>query len=567
MDERTWWKESVVYQIYPQSFCDGNGDGVGDLPGIISKLDYLAELGVDVLWLSPIYPSPGYDNGYDISDYEAIDPRYGDMEDFERLLAETHARGLRLIIDLVVNHTSNEHPWFTAACSDKIAPKRDYYIWKDPAPDGGPPNNWGALFGGPAWTLDGESGQYYLHLFSSRQPELNWENPLLRRDIYAMMRRWLERGVDGFRMDVISLIAKPDDFSDGPVGLSGYFDPRERVAANPRVHEYVREMRREALSGRDVMTVGEASATTLENARLLTNPGGDELDMVFQFEHMDLDGGETFKWSDRTIPLLRLKSVMTKWQRGLAHRGWNALFWNNHDQPRMLSRLGDEGEWREASAKMLAACLHMMQGSPFIYQGEELGMTNMRFTSPEQLRDGESKDAYCRYVQSGDIREEDMLRYISLKSRDNARTPMQWDASPGAGFSQSTPWMDVNPNYVRINAAEQMGRNDSVLNFYKELIRLRHTYPIVVYGDFIPYEPDAPDAPGDPNVFAYMRILGGESLLVCCNFTARPLRFAPPEGFMSGRTRLLLTNHETGSYMTDFRLAPYEAVVILKEES
>ncbi|MDR1028235.1 MAG: alpha-glucosidase [Clostridiales Family XIII bacterium] len=560
MDERKWWKESVVYQIYPQSFCDGNGDGVGDIPGIIGKLDYLAALGVDVLWLSPIYPSPGYDNGYDIIDYEAIDPRYGDMEDFERLLAEVHARGLRLIIDLVVNHTSSEHPWFKAARSDKADPKRDYYIWREPATDGGPPNNWGALFGGPAWTLDEKSDRYYLHLFSPRQPELNWKNPLLRRDIYAMMRRWLSKGVDGFRMDVISLIAKPDDFSDGPVGRSGYFDPRERIAANPEVHEYLREMRREALSGRDLMTVGEASASTLEDARRLTDPSGDELNMVFWFEHMDLDGGETFKWNDRTIPLLPLKSVMAKWQQGLAHSGWNALFWNNHDQPRMLSRLGDEGAEREASAKMLATCLHMMQGSPFIYQGEELGMTNMRFTSPDQLRDNESRGAYRRYVKSGEISKEDMLRYISLKSRDNARTPMQWNAAPGAGFTRSTPWMDINPNHTEINAEEQPAREDSVLNFYKALIRLRRAYPIVVYGDFVPY------AQEDPNVFAYTRVLDGETLLVCCNFTARSLDFAPPAGFLNENAKLLLTNRETSVYMTESRLAPYEAAVILRKE-
>ncbi|MDR1293073.1 MAG: alpha-glucosidase [Clostridiales Family XIII bacterium] len=573
MDERRWWKESVVYQIYPQSFCDGNGDGVGDIPGIISKLDYLAGLGVDVLWLSPIYPSPGYDSGYDISDYEAIDPRYGGMEDFERLVAQAHARGLRLIIDLVVNHTSNEHPWFKAACSGKNDPKRDYYIWNNPAPGGGPPNNWGALFGGPAWTLDEKSGQYYLHLFSPKQPELNWENPQLRREIYAMMRRWLSRGVDGFRMDVISLIAKPDDFSDGPAGPGGYFDPRARAAANPKVHEYLREMRREALAGRDVMTVGEASAATLEDARRLTNPRGDELDMVFQFEHMDLDGGETFKWNDRGIPLPRLKSVMAKWQEGLAHRGWNALFWNNHDQPRMISRLGDEGEWREASAKMLAVCLHMMQGTPYVYQGEELGMTNMRFTSPEQLRDSESLSAYRRYVRDGDIPEGDMLRYISMKSRDNARTPMQWSAAPGAGFTRAAPWMGINPNYREINAEEQLGRRGSVLNFYKELIRLRRAYPIVVYGDFVPYAPD------DPRVFAYLRVLDGETLFVCCNFSAERLGFAPPDGFRdairdAGALRntdasaeLLLTNHEASAYMTEFRLAPYEAVVIRKSQN
>lgn len=560
MDDRKWWKESVVYQIYPQSFCDGNGDGIGDIPGIIGKLDYLAGLGVDVLWLSPIYPSPGYDNGYDVSDYEAIDPRYGTMADFEHLLAEAHARGLRVIIDLVVNHTSSAHPWFTAAIEGPQNPKRDYYIWRDPAPGGGPPNNWGALFGGPAWTLDKNSGQYYLHLFSPQQPDLNWENPRLRQEVYAMMRRWLAKGVDGFRMDVISLIAKPGDLSSGEPGPSGYFDPRARIAANPQVHQYLREMRREALSGHDVMTVGEAAATTLLEARRFSNPDGSELDMVFQFEHMDLDGGETFKWTDRTIPLAGLKRVMAKWQQGLSHTGWNALFWNNHDQPRMLSRLGDEGEWREASAKMLACCLHMLQGTPFIYQGEELGMTNMAFTDVAQLRDSESQNAYQRYVSGGKISKADMLRFISLKSRDNARTPMQWSATPGAGFSTVQPWMPLNPNYATINAEEQLTRGDSVLAYYRQLIALRRSHPVIVYGEFAPYALDA------PGVFAYTRTLGTQTLLVCCNFTAEAVHFPPPLDFMGPDTQLLLSNHEEGTHPATARLAPYEAVVLLKKE-
>lgn len=560
MDERRWWKESVVYQIYPQSFCDGNGDGVGDIPGIISKLGYLASLGVDALWLSPFYPSPGYDNGYDISNYEAVDPRYGTMADFETFLQGAHTRGLKVIIDLVVNHTSSEHPWFKAALESKQHPKRDYYIWRDPAANGGPPNNWGALFGGPAWTLDDASGQYYLHLFSPQQPDLNWDNPVLREDIYAMMRRWLDKGVDGFRMDVISLIAKPDDFSDGPVGQSGYFDPRARIAANPELHSHLREMRQKALAGRDAMTVGEASATTLDEARQLTNPNGSELDMVFQFEHMDLDGGETFKWTDRTIPLPELKHVMTKWQQGLEGCGWNALFWNNHDQPRILSRLGHEGEWREASAKMLAICLHMMKGTPFVYQGEELGMTNMHFTTPEQLRDSESRNAYHRYTQDDSIAKKDMLHYISLKSRDNARTPMQWSAAPGAGFTTEVPWMALNPNHLHINAEEQLKREDSVLAFYKRLIRLRHSHEVIVYGRYLPH------ALEDPRSFSYFRVLGGQTLFVCCNFTADTIKFSLPAGFAGPHTQLLLSNQEHGTYMADGCLAPFEAVVLLKKE-
>lgn len=556
MDERKWWKECVVYQIYPQSFCDSNGDGIGDLQGIIGKLDYIAGLGVDVIWLSPVYPSPGYDNGYDISDYEGIDPKYGTMDDFLRLLNEAHRRGLKVIIDLVVNHTSDLHPWFQESSASPDSAKRDYYIWRDGIDGGGPPNNWGALFGGGAWTQTEPGGQYYLHLFSPHQPDLNWENKSLREDIYAMIRRWLDRGVDGFRMDVISLIAKPGDFSGGPAGPSGYFDPRGRIAANPKLHEYIREMRGQALSNNDIMTVAEAAALSIEEACLLTDPKGSELDMLFQFEHMDLDGGETFKWTDRTIPLAELKRVMGKWQRGLEKKGWNALFWNNHDQPRMLSRMGCEGALRETSAKMLATCLHMMKGTPFIYQGEELGMTNMSFSSPYQLRDSESLNAYRRYTESGDISEAEMLRYISLKSRDNARTPMQWSAEPGAGFTTAAPWMEINPNHSYINAQDQLGRDNSVFAHYRELIRLRRHYEIIVYGKYVPFDEE------NQEVFAFIRQLGGQKLFVCCNFTNRNLEFSPPEDFAEN-AELLLSNIECSTYMTENRLAPFEAVVLI----
>lgn len=558
MPDTRWWKESVIYQIYPKSFCDTNGDGIGDIPGIISKLDYLKQLGVDAVWVCPMYPSPGYDNGYDISDYEAIDPCFGTMEDFDTLISELHARDMKLIIDLVVNHSSSAHPWFQEACASPQSDKRDYYIWRHPKEDGTPPNNWGALFGGSAWTLDEKSGQYYLNLFSSQQPDLNWSNPRLREEVYAMMNRWLDRGTDGFRLDVISLIAKPEDYGDGPVGHSGYHDPRARAAANPKVHTLVREMRTNVFAGRDMVTVGEASATSLEEAKLFTDPKGTELDMVFQFEHMDLDGGETFKWNDRRIPVPALKQVMTKWQIGMHAQGWNALFWNNHDQPRMVSRLGDEGELRETSAKMLAVCLHMLQGTPFVYQGEELGMTSMRFTDTSQLRDSESLNAFEQYVQSGEIRREDMLRYISLKSRDSGRTPMQWDASPNAGFTRGTPWMDINPNYTEINAAEQEKRDDSVLSFYKQLIALRKQYKTIVYGSYEPYQPE------NPNVFSYFRKMDGESLLVCCNFSKNAVHFPAPDGYSSEQTTLLLGNYKDSHYLTNGILAPFEAVILRK---
>ncbi len=559
MEKREWWKESVVYQIYPKSFCDGNGDGIGDIGGIIGKLDYLAGLGVDVLWICPMYPGPGYDNGYDISDYESIDPCYGSMEEFDSLLYKAHERGMKVIIDLVVNHSSDRHPWFLNALEGRNAPMREYYIWQDGALGGGPPNNWGALFGGPAWTWDEKSGQYYLNLFSPHQPDLNWKNPSLRQAVYGMMRRWLDKGVDGFRMDVISLIAKPEKFLDGPAGAGGYCDPRSLIASDSKVHEYLKEMRREVFDGRDVMTVGEASATTLENAVLFSNADGSELDMVFQFEHMDLDGGETFKWNDRKIQPVELKRVMTKWQKGLFGCGWNALFWDNHDQPRMLSRLGDEGKFRERSAKMLAACLLMLQGTPFIFQGDELGMTNMRFTDAGQLKDSESRNAYRHYTGNGTFTPEEMLRFISLKSRDTARIPMQWDEGPGAGFTTGKPWMEIHPNHVYINAKEQEGRPDSVLSFYKELIGIRHKYKAAVYGKYEPYEPE------NENVFAYLRILGEEILFVCCNFGAEETAFPVPEPFKQWGVKRLLGNTEKSVYLEQAHLAPYESVILLKE--
>ena len=556
MTDTNWWKESVIYQIYPKSFCDSDGDGIGDIPGIISKLDYVKSLGVDAIWVCPFYPSPGYDNGYDISNYEGIDPIFGTMSDFDRLVAEVHTRGMKLIIDLVINHSSSAHPWFQEAISTPENEKRDYYIWRKPKADGSPPNNWGALFGGSAWTEDKNSGEYYLNLFSPPQPDLNWHNPRLRQDIYAMIRRWLDRGVDGFRMDVISLIAKPESFEDGPVGRSGFHDPRARAAANPQVHAYIREMRREAFSGRNIVTVGEASATSVEEASVFTNPAGNELDMVFQFEHMDLDGGETFKWTDRTIPIPALKQVMTKWQLGLHNQGWNGLFWNNHDQPRMVSRLGDEGPLRERSAKMLAVCLHLLQGTPFVYQGEELGMTSMNFTDVSQLRDSESQNAYYRYVGSGEISHGDMMRFISLKSRDSGRTPMQWDATPNAGFTCGNPWMDVNPNHIQINAAEQEKRPDSVLSFYKELIALRKQHKAIVYGSYEPFCLEHPE------IFSYIRKSDDETLLVCCNFSGESVPFPVLEGFSDAP--MLLGNCKHSRYLEDGILAPFEAVVLRK---
>lgn len=554
MTHEPWWKNSVVYQIYPKSFFDSNGDGIGDLQGMIEKLDYLVLLGVDALWLSPVYGSPGYDNGYDICDYDAIAPEYGSMADFRRLLAEAHRRNLRVVMDLVVNHTSSEHPWFLESRASRGSERRSYYIWKD-GKDGSPPNNWGCLFGDSAWTLDEGTGQYYLHLFSEQQPDLNWETPALRAEIYAMMRRWLDLGVDGFRMDVISLISKRQDFPDGPLRAGGFGNPRPFVTNGPRVHEFLHEMREKALAGRDVLSVGEAAGVTLEEAKQYTAPERGELDMVFQFEHMDLDGGETFKWNERRILLPALKEVLDRWQAGLEGVGWNALFWCNHDQPRIVSRLGDEGEHRERSACMLAACLYLMKGTPFLFQGEELGMTNMPFSDVAQLRDPESLHAYRTYTEDGTFDPAAMMRYLRAKSRDNARTPMQWSAEPNAGFTTGTPWMDVNQNYRQINAEEQMRRPDSVFRFYQRLIALRKTSPIVRLGSYRPVLRE------DPDVYAYERRLDGTAWLVVCNFQPTEKRLPLPAEY-GGEAQTLLSNVAASEFCAKQRLQPYECIVL-----
>ena len=504
--EKAWWKESVVYQIYPRSFKDSNGDGIGDLNGITEKLDYLKELGIDVIWLSPVYQSPNDDNGYDISDYRKIMTEFGTMEDFDRMLAAAHDRGIKIVMDLVVNHTSDEHPWFVESRKSKDNPYRDYYIWR-PAKDGKEPNNWGSCFSGSAWKYDPETEMYFLHLFSKKQPDLNWDNPKVRDEVYDMMNWWLDKGVDGFRMDVISLISKDPDFPDGKPGINGYASFNE-PANGPHVHEYLQEMRRRVLDGRDTLTVGECSGVTLEEAKKYARNDGRELNMVFQFEHMDVDADGSNKWSDKKMDLRDLKEIMTKWEKGLEDTAWNSLFWENHDQPRSVSRFGnDDGKYREKSAKMLATCLHMMQGTPYVYQGEELGMTNVPFRDISDFRDLDSINAYHELVGQGVFTEEEMMRYLRYKSRDNARTPFQWDDSENAGFTTGTPWIMVNPNYTEINAAEQMGRADSVFNYYKELIRLRKTNDVIVYGT---YELLLPD---DKELYVYERRLGEKNSL------------------------------------------------------
>ena len=555
--KKAWWKESVVYQIYPRSFQDSNGDGIGDLPGIIRRLDYLKELGVDVLWISPFYKSPGRDNGYDISDYQAIQAEFGTMADFDQLLAQAHARGLRVVIDLVVNHTSDQHPWFIESRSGRSNPRRDYYIWRD-GKNGGPPNNWGSNFSGSAWKLDEATGQYYLHTFGDFQPDLNWDNPAVREEVFRMMRWWCDKGVDGFRMDVISMISKTPEMPDGalkPGSRYGNFGPY--VVNGPHVHDYLQQMNREVLSRYSLLTVGECSGLTVDQACRYANEEGTELSMAFQFEHMDLDGGESFKWNTRKINLVELKKLLTKWQKGLEGRAWNSLYWCNHDQPRIVSRMGDDTtpELREKSAKALALCLHMMQGTPYVYQGEELGMTNAPFGKLSDFRDIESINAYRELTQTGVMEPGRMLECLRYKSRDNARTPMQWDDTPNAGFTAGNPWIMVNPNYTRINAADQLARPDSVFHFYQKLIRLRHTHEIIVYGSYDLLLPD------DPQLYAYTRTLGGEKLLCVCNLTGRPASFDLPAKWEGAQVLIAVDQPPRGRRVI---LAPWDGFALLQ---
>lgn len=553
--KKTWWKESVVYQIYPRSFKDSNGDGIGDLNGITEKMDYLKELGIDVIWLSPVYESPNDDNGYDISNYQEIMKDFGTMEDYDRMLSAAHERGIKIVMDLVVNHTSDEHPWFVESRKSRNNPYREYYIWRE-GKDGKEPNNWGSCFSGSAWEYDKQTDMYYLHLFSKKQPDLNWDNPKVREEVFTMMDWWCKKGIDGFRMDVISMISKVPGLPDGEIGKNGYGSFGPYVCNGPHVHEYLQEMNQKVLSKYDLLTVGECSGVTVEEAKKYASLDGKELNMVFQFEHMDLDGGETFKWNDKKIDLVELKQVLTKWQVSLMGKAWNSLYWCNHDQPRMLSRLGnDSDEYREISAKMLATCLHMMQGTPYVYQGEELGMTNVPFEKLEDFRDIESVNAYHELVGGKVLDDASMMKYLRYKSRDNARTPVQWDDSPNAGFTTGTPWIMVNPNYKKINAKDQLAREDSVFHYYQKLIALRHEKDIIVYGDYALLLPE------HPAVYAYTRSLDGEMLLVLCNFSGEEQDIqALCEDYKEKETELWISNYENAS-LSRGKLRPYEAAV------
>ncbi len=533
--KKVWWKESVVYQIYPRSFCDSNGDGIGDLKGITGKLDYLQKLGINIIWLSPVYKSPNDDNGYDIADYQEIMEEFGTMEDFDELLTEAHQRGIRIVMDLVVNHTSDEHAWFVESRSSRDNDKRDFYIWRE-AKDGKEPNNWGSCFSGPAWQWDETTQMYYLHCFSKKQPDLNWDNPAVRDKVFEMMTWWCEKGIDGFRMDVISMISKPEGLPDGPVAEGALYADSGITCNGPHVHEYLREMNRRVLSKYDIMTVGETAGVTVEEAKKYANAEGTELNMVFQFEHVGLDGGGADKWAKNKISIPALKANLTKWQKELAQVAWNSIFFCNHDQPRVVSRLGDDSP---ESAKCIATMLHMMQGTPYVYQGEEIGMTNCPFGPIENYRDIESINAYRELTEAGLREPEELLSCIAYKSRDNARTPMQWDDSENAGFTTGTPWIMVNPNYRQINVKSALADEDSVFYYYRKLIRLRRSSEwseVIVYGDYDLLLPE------DEAVFAYTRSLNGRRLLVLCNLSSDSVKIALPAEAAAEPKALLITN-------------------------
>ncbi|MCB5360521.1 glycoside hydrolase family 13 protein [Vibrio lentus] len=540
--EQKWWHDAVVYQIYPRSFLDSNNDGIGDLNGIISKLDYLKELGINVIWLSPVYQSPMDDNGYDISDYQAIAKEFGSMEDMKRLMDEAKKRDIKIVMDLVVNHTSDEHRWFEQARSSKNNPYRDYYIWRDARPDGSAPDDQESIFGGSAWHWDELTQQYFFHLFSKRQPDLNWENPKVQEEVHNMMNWWIDLGIGGFRLDVIDLIGKEID-----KGITGN---------GPRLHKLLRQMNQATFGNKDLLTVGETWGATPEIAKLYSGQDRNELSMVFQFEHITLTWENGDKWNPIPLDLREFKNVLTKWQLELADGGWNSLFWNNHDLPRLVSKYGDDKNYRVESAKMLATCLHFLKGTPYIYQGEEIGMTNVAFDSLDQYKDIETHNFYKVKTESG-ITHENMMDAIHENSRDNARTPMHWSNQANAGFSGGTPWIELNPNYPEINVEDALANPNSIFYHYKKLIELRKAHPAIVYGSFVPVFEE------HDKVFAYVRELDGEQLLVVCNFSGESLTLETPEQYRTQTPVCLISNYgEILSVDAQLHLAPYESFAL-----
>ncbi|WP_182199936.1 glycoside hydrolase family 13 protein [Paraliobacillus salinarum] len=563
-----WWKEAVVYQIYPRSFNDSNGDGIGDLIGITQKLDYLKKLGVNVLWISPVYQSPNDDNGYDISDYCEIMEEFGTMSDFDQMLKEAHKRDIKIMMDLVVNHTSDEHQWFVESRSSKENPYRDYYIWKKPNEDGTPPTNWGAAFGGSAWQLDEGTGEYYLHLFSKKQPDLNWENESVRQDIYKMMLYWLDKGVDGFRMDVINMISKDQRFPEGEDHGGTYGDGSPYYMNGPRVHTFLQEMNQQVLSKYDAITVGEMPGVDVEQAKRYTGNDRNELNMVFHFDHVDIGNGKFGKWTPERWNLTELKRIFSKWQKGLEHDGWNSLYWSNHDQPRAISRFGDDSSlYREASGKMLATCLHMMKGTPYIYQGEEIGMINAAFNKIDDYRDIETLHAFSDFQENGLLSKEQLMFAIHKRSRDNARTPMQWSNTKNAGFTTAVPWIPVNPNFQEINAEKALNNNDSIFYYYQKLIQLRKQYRVIVNGS---YELILED---DEQIYAYTRKLNEQLLLVICNFSKEKALFQLPKKIQYTNSELIIANMDidVDACIEEIKLKAYEARVyhlnVLEEQA
>ena len=554
---KDWWKNSVVYQIYPRSFKDSNGDGFGDLPGVIEKLDYLKELGIDVIWLSPVFDSPQDDNGYDIRDYRSVYAGFGTNEDMEELIAQAHKRGIKVVMDLVVNHTSDEHVWFVESRKSRENAYSDYYIWKDPKADGSEPNNWGSSFCGSAWEYSEQRGQYFLHFYSRRQPDLNWENPKVRKEVYDLMKFWMEKGVDGWRMDVIASISKEQDFPDYPEEEGRKYYTGKYHSNGPRLHEFIQEMNREVLSKYDCMTVGEAPGSTPEVARLFTDPDRKELNMIFTFEHMNIDrvpGSVNRKWALKPFDLRELKRVMSDWQYKLAGRGWNALYFENHDQPRVISRWGNDTEYREECAKAYATVLHGMQGTPYIYQGEEIGMTNVAFEL-EEYEDIEVRNAFQELVVNGkSITREEFQKAVWNKSRDNGRTPMQWDDSENAGFTTGTPWFRVSDRYQEINVKNALEKKDSVFYYYKELIRLLHEEPLLTEGEYRLILPE------DEHIFAYLRQTEKEGWLVAANLSEKTLPSEPLREFVKEMQEVMIGNYERTGIEGELR--PYEAFMM-----
>ncbi|WP_430788726.1 alpha,alpha-phosphotrehalase [Virgibacillus flavescens] len=542
-----WWKKAVVYQIYPKSFQDTTGNGLGDIQGIISRLDYLNKLGVDVLWLTPVYQSPQKDNGYDISDYFSIDEMYGTMADFDELLHETHKRGMKLIMDLVINHTSTENQWFVESAKSKDNPYRDFYIWKD-AKNNAEPTNWKSKFGGSAWKYDKGTDQYFLHLFDKTQADLNWKNETVREKLYDMMHFWADKGIDGFRLDVINLISKDQSFPDDHEG-----DGRKHYTDGPKIHEYLHEMNQAVFSKRDMMTVGEMSSTTLENCTRYTNPDRNELDMTFQFHHLKVDYPNGQKWATAPFDFQALKQILSDWQVGMHEgNGWNALFWCNHDQPRAVSRFGSDSAYRVESAKMLATTIHMMQGTPYIYQGEEIGMTNPRFSSLEDYRDVESLNAYNELKANGKS-DEEIIAILQQKSRDNARTPMQWSEANHAGFTNGTPWISVADNYPHINTEQALQDQDSVFYHYQKLIKLRKSMDIMTYGDYqLLFK-------NHPQIFAYSRNFKGKTLTIINNFYEDEITIELP--FTEGNVVVSNYSDSSDTGLNNLTLRPYESIV------